>query len=225
MLWGTIVNAILIIVGGVIGSYTKRGIPERFSELIMNAIALVTMVIGITFATASENILIVIVSLVLGGILGEWIDIDAKLNLMGDKVKGKIKGEKGNIGEGIVTATLLFCVGSMAIMGSLDSGLRGDHTVLYTKSVMDGISSVLFASSMGVGVVLAAIPVLIYQGAITLLASVVEPFLSTALITEMSAVGGVLLIGLGLSILNIKKIKVANLLPAIFIPIILLAIF
>lgn len=225
MLWGTIVNAILIIIGGVIGSLTKRGIPERFSELIMNAIALVTMVIGITFATASENILIVIVSLVLGGILGEWIDIDAKLNLMGDKVKGKIKGEKGNVGEGIVTATLLFCVGSMAIMGSLDSGLRGDHTVLYTKSVMDGISSVLFASSMGIGVVLAAIPVLIYQGAITLLASVVEPFLSTALITEMSAVGGVMLIGLGLSILNIKKIKVANLLPAIFIPIILLAIF
>ncbi|MGL6174707.1 MAG: DUF554 domain-containing protein [Cellulosilyticaceae bacterium] len=225
MLKGTIVNVILIIIGGTIGALTKRGIPERYSSLIMNAIGLVTAVIGITFATQSQNILYVIISLVIGGLIGEFIDIDAKLNLMGEKVKDKIKGEKSNIGEGIVTATLLFCVGSMDIMGSLDSGLRGDHTILYTKSVMDGISSILFAGSMGIGVVLAAVPVLIYQGVITVLASVLEPYLNAALIVEMSAVGGILLIGLGLSILEIKRIKVANLLPAIFIPIILLAIF
>lgn len=223
MLMGTIVNVVLIIIGGVIGSFTKRGIPERFRTLIMSAIGLVTAVIGITFATQTSNILIVIVSLVIGGILGEMIDIDDKLNQMGEWVKAKIKGEKSDVGEGVVTATLLFCIGSMAIMGSLDSGLRGDHTILYTKSVMDGISSILFAGSMGVGVILAAIPVLIYQGLLTLLASSLEPYLSAVLITEMSAVGGILLIGLGLSILEIKKIKVANLLPAIIIPSIILA--
>lgn len=224
ILLGTIVNVVLIIVGGIIGALTKRGIPKRFSDLIMCAIGLVTTVIGITFAIETQNILIVIASLVIGGILGEWINIDAKLNQLGESVKGRIKGEQSNVGEGFVTATLLFCIGSMAIMGSLDSGIRGDHTILYTKSVMDGISALLFASSMGAGVVLAAVPVLLYQGAITLLASALEPFLSAALITEMSAVGGILLIGLGLSVLEIKKIKVANLLPAIFLPIIIMAI-
>lgn len=224
ILLGTIVNVVLIIVGGIIGALTKRGIPKRFSDLIMCAIGLVTTVIGITFAIETQNILIVIASLVIGGILGEWINIDAKLNQLGESVKGRIKGEQSNVGEGFVTATLLFCIGSMAIMGSLDSGIRGNHTILYTKSVMDGISALLFASSMGAGVVLAAVPVLLYQGAITLLASALEPFLSAALITEMSAVGGILLIGLGLSVLEIKKIKVANLLPAIFLPIIIMAI-
>lgn len=224
ILLGTIVNVVLIIVGGIIGALTKRGIPKRFSDLIMCAIGLVTTVIGITFAIETQNILIVIASLVIGGILGEWINIDAKLNQLGESVKGRIKGEQSNVGEGFVTATLLFCIGSMAIMGSLDSGIREDHTILYTKSVMDGISALLFASSMGAGVVLAAVPVLLYQGAITLLASALEPFLSAALITEMSAVGGILLIGLGLSVLEIKKIKVANLLPAIFLPIIIMAI-
>lgn len=224
ILLGTIVNVALIIVGGIVGALTKRGIPKRFSELIMCAIGLVTTVIGITFAIETQNVLIVIASLVIGGILGEWIDIDTKLNQLAEKVKGRIKGEQSNIGEGIVTATLLFCIGSMAIMGSLDSGLRQDHTILYTKAVMDGISAVLFASSMGIGVVLSAVPVLLYQGAITLLAHVLEPFLSAALITEISAVGGILLIGLGLSVLEIKKIKVANLLPAIIFPIIIMAI-
>ncbi|MEG0012809.1 MAG: DUF554 domain-containing protein [Cellulosilyticaceae bacterium] len=224
ILLGTIVNVVLIIVGGIIGALTKRGIPKRFSDLIMCSIGLVTTVIGITFAIETQNILIVIASLVIGGILGEWINIDAKLNQLGERVKGKIKGEQSNVGEGFVTATLLFCVGSMAIMGSLDSGIRGDHAILYTKSVMDGISALLFASSMGAGVVLAAVPVLLYQGAITLLAGALEPFLSAALITEMSAVGGILLIGLGLSVLEIKKIKVANLLPAIFLPVIIMTI-
>lgn len=224
ILLGTIVNVILILIGGIIGAFTKRGISERFSDLIMNAIGLTVTVIGITFAIKSENILIVIISLVIGAIIGEWIDIDKRLNQVGEWIKGKMKGENSNVGEGIVTATLLFCVGSMAIVGSLDSGLRNDHTVLYTKAILDGISAMLFASSMGAGVVLSAIPVLLYQGSITLLASVLEPLLSVALITEMSAVGGILIIGLGLTMLGIKKIKVANLLPAVFLPILIMII-
>ena len=140
MLLGTLVNVVLVLIGGFVGLFLKKGISKRFSDLIMHAIALVTMVIGITFATASENMLIVIISLVVGALIGEGINIDKRLNQLGDLIKSKVKSESGNVGEGFVTATLLFCVGSMAIMGALDSGLRGDHTVLYTKAIMDGIS-------------------------------------------------------------------------------------
>lgn len=224
MLLGTLVNVALVLIGGFVGLFLKKGISKRFSDLIMNAIALVTMVIGITFATASENMLVVIISLVVGALMGEGINIDKKLNQLGGLIKSKVKSESGNVGEGFVTATLLFCVGSMAIMGSLDSGLRGDHTVLYTKSIMDGISALIFASSMGIGVLLSAVPILLYQGSITLLSSFIQPYLTQSMMTEMNAVGGILLIGLGISILGIKEIKVSNLLPALVIPVILLAL-
>ena len=223
MLLGTLVNVVLVLIGGFVGLFLKKGISKRFSDLIMNAIALVTMVIGITFATASENMLVVIISLVVGALIGEGINIDKKLNQLGGLIKSKVKSESGNVGEGFVTATLLFCVGSMAIMGSLDSGLRGDHTVLYTKAIMDGISALIFASSMGIGVLLSAVPILLYQGSITLLSSFIQPYLTQSMMTEMNAVGGILLIGLGISILGIKEIKVSNLLPALVIPVILLA--
>ena len=222
MLLGTLVNVVLVLIGGFVGLFLKKGISKRFSDLIMHAIALVTMVIGITFATASENMLIVIISLVVGALIGEGINIDKKLNQLGDLIKSKVKSESGNVGEGFVTATLLFCVGSMAIMGALDSG-RGDHTVLYTKAIMDGISALIFASSMGIGVILSAMPILLYQGSITLLSSFIQPYLTQSMMTEMNGVGGILLIGLGISILGIKEIKVSNLLPALVIPVILLA--
>lgn len=223
MLLGTLVNVVLVLIGGFVGLFLKKGISKRFSDLIMHAIALVTMVIGINFATASENMLIVIISLVVGALIGEGINIDKRLNQLGDLIKSKVKSESGNVGEGFVTATLLFCVGSMAIMGALDSGLRGDHTVLYTKAIMDGISALIFASSMGIGVLLSAVPILFYQGSITLLSSFIQPYLTQSMMTEMNGVGGILLIGLGISILGIKEIKVSNLLPALVIPVILLA--
>lgn len=223
MLLGTLVNVVLVLIGGFVGLFLKKGISKRFSDLIMHAIALVTMVIGITFATASENMLIVIISLVVGALIGEGINIDKRLNQLGDLIKSKVKSESGNVGEGFVTATLLFCVGSMAIMGALDSGLRRDHTVLYTKAIMDGISALIFASSMGIGVILSAMPILLYQGSITLLSGFIQPYLTQSMMTEMNGVGGILLIGLGISILGIKEIKVSNLLPALVIPVILLA--
>ncbi|MFR0779851.1 MAG: DUF554 domain-containing protein [Zhenhengia sp.] len=223
MLLGTLVNVVLVLIGGFVGLFLKKGISKRLSDLIMHAIALVTMVIGINFATASENMLIVIISLVVGALIGEGINIDKRLNQLGDLIKSKVKSESGNVGEGFVTATLLFCVGSMAIMGALDSGLRGDHTVLYTKAIMDGISALIFASSMGIGVLLSAVPILLYQGSITLLSSFIQPYLTQSMMTEMNGVGGILLIGLGISILGIKEIKVSNLLPALVIPVILLA--
>lgn len=223
ILLGTLVNVALILIGGAVGLILKKGIAKRFADLIMDALALTTMVIGITFAIKAENILIVVISLVIGAFIGEGIDIDRRLNGLGEWIKSKVKGDQSNIGEGFVTATLLFCVGSMAIMGSLDSGLRGDHSILYTKAVMDGIVTLIFVSSMGVGVILSAVSVLLYQGGITLLSSLIQPYLSTAIITEMNAVGGILLIGLGISMLGIKPIKVSNLLPTLIIPILILS--
>lgn len=215
MFLGTVVNVVCVVLGGMIGILAKKGIPSRFADLLMNGIGLVTLSIGMSFAIKSENILIVVLSIVLGGIVGEWIDLDAQLEKGATFVRSKMKGDGNQVAEGMIAATLLFCVGSMAIMGSLDSGLRGDHSILFTKAIMDGIAAALFASTMGVGVILSAIPLFIYQGFITLSASLLEPVLTAAVITELSAVGGVLLLGLSLSILEIKKIKVVNLLPAL----------
>ena len=224
ILLGSIANAAAIIIGGVAGSIFKRGLSERFSSLIISALGLFTLAIGIMFAIESKSIMVVVFSLVLGAIIGEWIDIDKRMNNLGDYIQDKLKSKEGNFSQGFVTATLLFCVGSLAIMGSLQSGLMNDHKILFTKAIVDGITSVVFASTLGLGVVLSFLPVLIYQGAITLLASVVAPYLSGAVITEMTATGGILLIGVGINILEIKKIKVSNMLPAIFLPIILMLI-
>jgi uncharacterized membrane protein YqgA involved in biofilm formation len=222
ILLGSIVNAATIIVGGAAGSILKRGISERFSSLIMSALGLLTMALGMMFAVESKNIMVVVFSLVIGSLLGEWINIEKKMNDLGDYVQDKLKAGEGNFAEGFVTASLLFCVGSMAIMGSLQSGLMNDHKILYTKAVMDGVTAVVFASTLGIGVALSFMPVLIYQGSIELLASLIAPYLSTAVVTEMTATGGILLVGVGINILEIKKIKVGNMLPAIFAPIILM---
>lgn len=222
ILLGSAVNAAAIIIGGIAGSILKRGISERFSNLIMSSLGLLTLAIGMMFAIGTKQIMVVVFSLVLGSILGEWIDIEKRMNDLGLYVEDKLKTREGNFSKGFVTASLLFCVGSMAIMGSLQSGLNNNHTILYTKAVMDGIFAAVFASTLGIGVALSSLPVLVYQGAITMLASVIAPYLSTAVVTEMTATGGILLIGIGLSILEIRKIKVGNMLPAIFLPIFLM---
>ncbi|WP_028829737.1 DUF554 domain-containing protein [Proteocatella sphenisci] len=222
MLTGTIVNTIAIIAGALIGVIAKKAIPQRVGDLIMSAIPIVVMVLGVQFAMASSNILIVIVSLVIGGIIGEWIDIDKKLDDFGTKIQSRIKGKDANFSVAFVSTTLIYCVGSMAILGSIESGINNNHTILYTKALMDGISAIFFASTLGTGVIFSGISVFIYQGILTVLAGYVSPYLSPAVVTEMSASGGILLIALAFTILGIKKIKVANLLPAIFLPIILM---
>ncbi len=222
ILLGSIVNAAAIFIGGAAGSILKRGISARFSSLIVSALGLLTLALGMMFAIESKNIMVVVFSLVIGSVLGEWINIEKKMSALGDYVKDKLKAGEGNFAEGFVTASLLFCVGSMAIMGSLQSGLMNDHKILYTKAVMDGVTAVVFASTLGIGVALSFMPVLLYQGAVTLLASAIAPYLGNAVVTEMTAAGGILLVGIGISILEIKKIKVANMLPSIFMPIILM---
>ncbi|MDD3439555.1 MAG: DUF554 domain-containing protein, partial [Clostridiaceae bacterium] len=211
-----------IIIGGIAGSFFRKGISERFSNIIMSVLGLFTLVLGMMFAVDTQNALVVIFSLVIGSVIGEWIDIEKRMNDLGDYVQGKLNSGEGSFSKGFVTASLLFCVGTMSIMGSLQSGLMNNHNILLTKSILDGTISVVFASTLGIGVVLSSLPVLVYQGSIALLASSVAPYLSEAVITEMTAVGGVLLVGMGINLLEIRKLKVGNMMPAVFLPIILM---
>lgn len=223
---GTAVNAVAIIGGSIIGYFLKGGISEKMNETIMKGLALCVLVIGISGAIKSENMLIVICSVAIGAVIGEAVDIDKGLKRLGDTIEIKLQGKGGKISEGFVTASLVYCVGAMAVVGSLNSGLKGDNSILFTKSMIDGISAIMFTSTLGIGVALSAVSVFVYQGSITLAASALQGILSQqAVITEISAVGSLLIIGLGFNMLGIAKIKVANLLPAILIPICYFVIF
>lgn len=219
---GTYVNTAVIIIGSIVGLLLKKGLKDKYKNTIMHGVALSVLFLGISTSLSGifnggEPILFII-SLVLGGVLGEWIDIDHKLLQLGEWLQDKVGTSEHNIARGFVTGTLLFCIGTMAILGSLESGLRGNHDMLYAKSVLDGISSVILTSTLGIGVILSAISVFLYQGAITLLASFLEPILTAEVIREVSIIGGILIFSLGLNMLEIVKIKTANLLPAIVIP-------
>ena len=167
---GTLVNFSAIIIGSIIGLLLKNGVPEKLSNTIMQGLALCVLLIGISGAIKGSNVLLIIISIVIGGFIGELIDLDNLLQKLGDKIETRFKGKGVKISEGFVTASLLFCVGSMAIVGALQSGLEGNHKILFAKSMLDGISSIIFASSLGIGGLLSAFSVLIYQGAITLAA-------------------------------------------------------
>lgn len=219
---GTLVNCLTIIGGFIIGLCIKGKVNEKVSTTVMQGLGLCSLYIGISGSLKCEEPIQLIVSMAVGALIGELIDIDKWITKLGDYFENKFKkkDDKVSISEGFVTSSLLFCVGAMAIVGSLESGLNGDNTTLYAKSVLDGVSSIIFSSTLGIGVFLSVFTVLIYQGSITLAASMLSGILSTSVITNMSVVGSVIIIGLGLNILGMTKIKVANLLPAIFIPII-----
>lgn len=220
---GTIVNSIAVIVGCLVGLIVKGRLTEKISTTIMNGLALCTIYIGIAGALNGGDTLIMIISVAIGALLGEIIDIDKWLKKLGYYLESKFKRKKVNnisIAEGFITSSLLFCVGAMAIVGSLESGLKGNHNTLFTKSILDGISSIIFTSSLGIGVIFSAVTVFIYQGVITLGAGLLSGVLSETVITNMSSVGGLLIVGLGFNMLGLTKIKIANLLPAIFLPII-----
>ncbi len=221
---GTIVNAAAICLGTLLGVVLRAGIPDKYKETSVASLGLAIVLIGLKGAWETNNPLIMIAALVLGGIIGEALDLEHRLHLFGQKAE-RYLGRSGNVGEAFVTATLVYCVGAMAIMGSLQSGLSGNHATLYAKSLLDGISSVFFASTLGAGVALSAISVLVYQGAITLGAKWVAKCLSAAMLSEMNAVGGILVVAIGLGLLEIKKIRVGNLLPAILVAAILAWLF
>lgn len=220
---GTIVNALAVIAGAFVGLLLKKGIPEKISDVVMKGVALCVLYIGISGALSGTNTLITIISIVIGAVVGSLLDIDRRLNSLGEFAERKLsKGdEKTSIAEGFVSASLLFCVGSMAIVGSIQSGLTGNHEMIYTKSMLDGISAIIFTSTLGAGVFLSAAAVLVYQGAIVLCAQWVQPFLSDYAVAEMTCVGSLLIIALALNMLGITKLKTANYLPAVFVPIVL----
>ena len=225
MLIGTLVNTGTVIAGSLIGLFLGNILPQRLQDTVMKGLGLCTLFIGITGLMGGENALITVLSMAIGAIIGELLDLDGHLNRFAEKLEKRFKrdGAKTSLAEGFVTASLVFCVGAMTIMGALNDGLTGDHTMLFTKATLDFISSIIFASSLGLGVLLAAVAVLVIEGGIACLAGVVAPLLQydAAIIPEMTVVGSLLIVGLGLNLLGITKLKVMNYLPAIFLPILL----
>lgn len=218
---GVFANTATIIIGSIIGLLIKKGLSERIANAMTTATALAVVYIGIDGMLNGENTLILVLSMVIGGVIGTLLNLDGHLESLGNKIENKFSNGNGKIAEGFVSATLLFCVGAMTIVGSLQSGLSGNHEMLFTKSILDLISSIVLASTLGWGVMLAAVSVFAIQGSIVLLAQAVEPFLSTSVIAEMTCAGSVLILALALNMLGITKIKLMNFVPAIFIPIVL----
>lgn len=219
---GTIINTIAVIIGASIGLLIKKGIPKRIGDSLMKGLGLCSLYIGISGAFKGENTLLMIVSMVAGILIGEAIDIDRRINALVRTIESKFSknSNKSNISQGFISASLLFCVGSMTIVGAMNAGLSGDNTMLFTKSVMDFFSSIIFASTLGIGVLFSSIFVLIYQGGLTLLAIFMAPLLNTSVINEITCVGSLIIIAMGLNVLGITKIKLMNFIPAMFLPIV-----
>ncbi|MCH7323473.1 DUF554 domain-containing protein [Solibacillus sp. MA9] len=229
VLLGSLLNALFIVIGAFLGRLFKN-IPENMQQTVMVIIGLVIALLGIQMGMESSNFIVIVISLVVGTVIGEWLDLDGKFNRLGlwvESLFGK-RSQKGTIAQGFVTASLIFVIGSMAIIGALDSGLRNEHDVLITKGIIDGFMSIILASTLGIGVMLSAVPVFLYQGAIALFAGVISTYIPTdaldLFIKEMTATGGVMILAIGLNIANLTKIRVANLLPAIIVVAIMVAI-
>lgn len=226
-LWGTLVNVATVLVGSTVGLLLNKGIPERINRALMIGVGLSALYIGLDGCLQGEQLLITVLSLAIGAVLGEWLNLDGKLERLGQAVEKKLTGDSGSstVAKGFVNASLLFCVGTMTIVGSLQSGLTGNHEMLYLKSVLDLISSIVFAATLGWGVMLSAVTVLVYQGGIALLAQAVEPLLSDMVVAEMTCVGSLLIIALAFNLLKITSIKIANFLPAVFLPLLLCPLY
>jgi len=238
---GTIINTIAVITGAIIGIILKKGLKPQMADTLMKGLGLCTLFIGISGSLRGENTLLMIVAIVLGIIVGEWIDLEEKLNRLGNRLEQKftksnhdLMVDEGrettverrvSIAEGFVTASLLFCVGALAIVGSLQSGLTGNHEILFNKSILDFVAAAIFASTLGIGVMFSAGLVLLYQGTITLFSQWLAPYLTDIVIAEMTCVGSVILIGLALNMLKITKLRIMNFVPAIFMPILLHPLF
>lgn len=218
-MFGTVVNSAVIVIGAILGIFLRKGIPEKSKNTIMQGIGLAVVLVGIKMAIKADNELLVIISLALGALIGEILRIDYYLNQFAMKLQKIVGASEGNFVKGFVSASLIYCVGAMAIMGSIEGGLTGTYKILYIKSSLDFITSIVLASTLGIGVAFSAIPVFIYQGSITLLASGVKDILTDTVALYMTATGGLLIVGIGINILGIKEINVANLLPAIFVAI------
>jgi len=216
---GTIVNTVSIIAGGSLGVILGHRLSDGLKTTVMQGLSLAVLLIGGQMALETNNPPVVIFSLLIGAVIGELLKIETRLNKFGEWIESKFSSEGGSVAKAFVRTTLIYCVGAMAIMGAIQDGLTGDPSTLYAKSMLDGFSAIAFASTMGIGVIFSSLPVLLYQGLITLLASSVQAILTPEIIAEMTATGGLLIIGISINILEIAEIKVGNLLPSIFVAI------
>ncbi len=218
---GTIVNVSTIIIGSSLGAVLKKGIKEKYKNITTQSIGLVTIALGTTWIVSNMSIntepLLFILSLVVGGIIGEFIDLDRRVNRLGDKFK---TNNGNNLIEGLTTAILLFCIGTLSILGPIESALKGDNTLLFTNAILDGITSLILASTYGIGIILSALVLFIWQGTIYLSAQFISPFITAEVLGQVSIIGGILIFSTGINILKIAKIKTLNLLPALFLPVI-----
>lgn len=217
---GTLVNAAAIIFGTMLGVLLGKKFPEKIQKIVFQGLGLSTILIGMQMALKVENILVLIFSLLLGGMIGETAKIEEKMENLGDWLKMRIKSKDKRFTDAFVTSSLLFCIGAMAIVGAINDGLRGDTSILYTKSILDGFAAIALGSTMGIGIAFSALPILFYQGGIALLATQMEGIFSSYIISQLTALGGLLLVGIGVNLLEIKKIKVISFLPALFIVVI-----
>lgn len=232
IMFGTLLNAGAVVVGSLLGILLRGRLHARYSRIIMNALGLITIVLGVTMAIKGQRVILVVGAMVAGSLVGEFLRLDNLLDRMAARLRSLVPqraavggGSSDHFVEGFVTATLLFCVGSMAILGPMQEAAGDEPTILMTKSMMDGVSAMFFAASLGIGVMLSALPVLIYQGLIALFASVIMSFMSEAMLTDLTATGGVLLIGLGISMLGIRRLSVINMLPALVVIVLLHLVF
>lgn len=212
---GAIINACAIIVGGMFGLMVRRRFPERISQTALQVMGLVSLLVGIRMAAQGEELILVVVSLASGAMVGEWINIEDLLEKFGRWLEQRFHVTEGSPARGFISTSILFCVGSMAIVGSITDGLKGDPSILITKAMLDGIISIPFAAMMGVGVLGSAFPVLIYQGSLTVLASQAQAFFTPVMIRELTSVGGVIVMGIGVNIMGLHKVRVGNLIPAL----------
>ncbi len=219
---GTIINAAAIVIAGALGLFLRKGIPANMTKSMQDGLGILILVIGLQYGFKADNLAVVGISLALGAVLGEWGQWEAKLEKLGVTLERRIGGGDDQFVKGFVTATMVFCVGAMAIVGSLEDGLTNNSRILIVKSMLDGIFSIIFAASMGIGVLFSAIPVFLYQGAISLGASFLKPLITDPMLNNITALGGVLIAGIGLNTLGLTRIRVANLLPGLlFIPLIM----
>ena len=214
---GTIFNSIAVLIGGAIGLTAGKFIPERLHTGIFNCLGMFTLYVGINMSLQTKHAIAVLLALVTGNIIGDLLTLEEKLNNLSDNIKSKLNISSSSFTEGLVSATLLFCVGSMAIIGSFEDGLRHNAEILMTKGVMDGIASIMFASSFGIGVLFSIVPMFIYQGSITLLASLIESYITPDMYANISGVGGLMILGIGLNMLRVTKLKLGNMLPALLL--------
>lgn len=225
-LLGTAVNAAAIVVGALLGKYILKGIPFRFEDIMMKGMGLAIVLIGIEGALNYNQIMVVILSMVVGGVLGEWIDIDKRMNQLGLWAEQKMGSAEGSFAKGFAMASILFCTGSMAIVGAMNGGLQGNHDMLFAKALLDGTLSIIFASTMGIGVAFSAVTVFIYEGIIAMGAGFVKDYLTPEIIQEMAATGSLVLVAVGYNFLvpEMMKIKAVNMIPAVFLPWLFIAV-